>query len=343
MASVEGPNGRARGLQRFGLAVLAMLLVVAYGLIGYLMAGWSLLEALYMVVISITTVGYGEVRPVDTTALRIHTMLLILFGTATLGYSVAVVIQYVTEGEIRRYLGRQRVKRQIEGLKQHIIVAGIGRMGALICGELAETGVPFVVIDRKTERAAELESRGWLVVSGDATDEEVLRQARLDQARALVSAIPNDAENVFITLTARDMAPNVRILARAEQPSTQKKLLQAGADQVVSPASIGAHRVVIMLLNPEALQITELLSKTMGVPFEVEELEIDPDSPFAGRSLRDADIGRKTGVMVLAVKHANGGVDFPPRGDRALAIGDRIVFLGRPESIETFREHYPTR
>src|SRR5262245_20847445 len=240
------PLGEARGraLRRVLYGLLANLTVCTFGVVGYVAQGWSVPDALFMVAITISTVGYGEVRPLDTVALRVHTMLLLLFGTVTLTYTVASVLQFVTEGEIARILGHQRVKRQIDSLSGHMIVAGLGRMGLLTCAELAEAGVPFVVIERTGERLADLEARGWLSVVGDATDEDVLREAGLLRARALVITIPNDAENVFITLTAREIAPEVRILSRAEQPTTQKKLLQAGANHVVLPAAIGAHRLV---------------------------------------------------------------------------------------------------
>jgi voltage-gated potassium channel len=294
-----------------------------------------------MVIITVSTVGYGEVRPVNTIALRIHSMTLIALGTLTLTYTVAAVLQFIAEGEIQRILGHQRVKRQIENLRDHFIVAGIGRMGSLICSELSEAGAPFVVIDRSEDRVPEMEARGWLFLIGDATQEVVLRAAGLERARALVISIPNDAENVFITLTAREMAPNVRILARAEQPSTQKKLLQAGADHVVLPAAIGAHRAVSMLLNPGAVEFSELVTKTTGEAFEMVEVLIQPGDPFAGQTLRKADIGRRTGAMVIAIKKADGKVDFPPRGDTPLAIDDSIILLGRPENLERFRELFP--
>jgi voltage-gated potassium channel len=333
---------RSRAARRVGFALLALGLVCVFGVIGYAANGWSVADAIYMVAITISTVGFGEVRPIQTTALRTHTILLLGFGTVTLTYFVASVLQFVAEGEILRVLGYQRVKRQIEALKGHIVVVGLGRMGALVCTELAEAGVPFVVIDRSTERAAQMDANGWPYLIGEATEETVLRAAGLERARALVAAIPNDAVNVFITLTAREMAPNVRILARAEQPTTQKKLLQAGADHVVLPASIGAHRAVTTLLNPGAVRLSELLTKSTGVPFELLEVAIERGSRFVGRTLRDADVGRLTGAMVIAIKKATGRIDFPPRGHEALGEGDHLILLGRREDLDRFREVFPT-
>lgn len=335
-------EARSRAFRRLAFGLLAHGLLSTFGVAGYMSMGWGFLDALYMVVITVSTVGYGEVRPVDTVGLRIHTMLLVGIGTVTLTYIVASALQLITEGEIQRILGHQRVRRQIANMKDHMIVAGLGRMGSLIATELAEAGVPFVVIDRTAERVGEFESLGWPFVIGDATEEAVLREAGLERARALVTAIPNDAQNVFITLTAREMAPHVRILSRAEQPSTEKKLRQAGADHVVLPASIGARRAVTTLLNPGAIQLTELVTRTTGLAFEIAEVRVEAGSPFAGRTLRDVDVGRRTGTMVLAVKRAEGAVDFPPRGDEPLQIGDDILLLGRRENLERFRQLFPT-
>ncbi len=332
---------RGRALGRVGIALLALGFVSSFGVLGYLANGWSLADSAYMVAITISTVGFREVRPVETTALRTHTILLLGFGTVTLTYFVASVLQFVAEGEILRLLGHQRVKRQIEALHGHVIVVGLGRMGSLICSELAEAGVPFVVIDHASERLTHGEASGWLLLIGEATEETVLREAGLERARALVTAIPNDAVNVFITLTAREMAPKVRILARAEQPSTQKKLLQAGADHVVLPASIGAHRAVTILLNPEAVRLSELLTKSTGVPFEMTEVALEEGSGFIGRTLRDLDVGRLTGAMVIAIKKEIGRIDFPPRSDESLSQGDHLILLGRREDLDRFRDIFP--
>lgn len=334
-------EARRRAVRRLGFGLLAHSTLSAFGVAGYMSMGWSFLDAIYMVIITVSTVGFGEVRPVDSVGLRIHTMVLIVVGTVTLTYIVASLVQLVTEGEIQRILGHQRVKRQIDQLRDHVIVAGMGRMGLLIAAELGEAGVPFLIVERLPERLPELQAREWLFVLGDATEEEVLREAGLDRARALVTVIPNDAVNVFITLTAREMAPKVRILARAEQPSTEKKLIQAGADHVVLPAAIGASRAVTTLLNPGAIQLTELVTRNTGLAFEIAEVSVEPGSPFSGRTLRDADVGRRTGAMILAVKRADGPVDFPPRSDEPLRVGDGILLLGRRENLERFRELFP--
>ena len=210
--------------------------MLLFGVAGYVLLGWKPFDALYMVVITLSTVGYGEVQPVESFLERSHTILLIALGTLAVGYTLSALISFITEGEIQHFLGSHRVRKQIQELKDHVIVAGYGRMGRLLCAELRSAGVPFILIDRTDDLNSEFESLDILYLTGDATDEDLLRAAGLERAKALVTTIPSDAENVFITLTAREMAPHVQIVARAEQPSTQKKLIQAGANQVVLPS-----------------------------------------------------------------------------------------------------------
>jgi voltage-gated potassium channel len=318
----------------------AILTVVLLGISGYVMLGWNPFDALFMVVITISGVGFGEVRPMGTTAERIHTMLIIALGMIAVAYTLASFIRFLTEGEIRQLLGRQRMRRQIELLSGHIVVAGYGRVGSLVCAELAAAELPFVVIERAADRIAEIERQSYLYVTGDATEEPTLRDAGLVRAKTLVTAMPTDAETVFITLTARQMCPQVMIVARAEQPSTAKKLRQAGANHVILPAAIGAHRIVSLLTNPSAVEFAELVTQRSRLAIEMDDMPIRPDSPLDGKSLRDADIGRRTGVIVIAVKRSDGSVEFPPSGDVPFASGDSIVVLGRRANLDQFRNEF---
>lgn len=335
-------GARSYALHRLGYGLIALAILIAYGVLGYLVAGWTPGDALYMVIVTVATVGYGEVRPIDTPLERAHTMLLIVAGMFAVGYLVARVVALIAEGEIQRLVGHQRVRRQIDELSGHIVVAGYGRMGTLLCAELTSAGESFVLIEEDAERLVEVERQGILHVHGDATDEQVLLDAGLTRARALVTTVPSDSDNVFITLTARQLCPALMIVARAEQPSTQRKLQQAGANHVVLPASIGAHRIASLLTNPSAVEFTELVTKQSSLAIEMDEAVVSQPGPLVGRSLRDADIGRRTGVMVIAVKRADGRVEFPPTGDEPFAPGDSIVVLGRRGNLARFREEFPT-
>ena len=293
-----------------------------------------------MVVITISGVGFGEVRPMASTGLRIHTMLVIALGLVAVAYTLGGFVQFLTEGEIRNYLGRQRMRRQIDSLTGHTIIAGYGRVGMLVGEELTGAEVAFVVIERNIERVIEIERKGYANLHADATEEDNLREAGLERAKTLVSVLPTDAENVFLTLTARRIAPHVEIIARAEQPVTLKTLRQAGADHVVMPAAIGAHRIVSLLTNPSAVEFAELVTRRSSLAIEMEEIPVKARGPLDGLSLRDADIGRKTGVMVIAVKRADGRVEFPPSGDEPFAAGDSAVILGRRSNLELFRKSF---
>jgi voltage-gated potassium channel len=329
---------RRRSVRRILHGVLAELVVVVLGVSGYVWLGWTAFDAFYMVVITISGVGYGEVRALRTPAERVHTMLVITFGMVVVGYTLGRFIQFLTEGEIEDLVGHRRMRREIEELQGHTVVAGFGRVGALVCEGLTAAELPFVVIELSAERAAELQGLGYLHVTGDATEEKVLRDAGLERAKVLVSVMPSDAANVFITLTARQICPGVMIVARAEQPNTTKKLRQAGANHVILPALIGAHRIVSLLTNPTAVEFAELVTQRSSLAIEMDDVPIRDASPLRGRTLRDADIGRLTGTIVIAVKRADGRVEFPPSGDEPLNPGDSIVVLGRRTNLDQFRK-----
>jgi voltage-gated potassium channel len=327
-------------VRRILIGFSAVFTVIGLGVVGYIALGWTPFDALFMVVITISGVGFGEVRPMGSTAERIHTMMIIALGMVAVAYTIAGFVQFLTEGEIQRLLGRQRMRRQIDLLDGHTVVAGYGRVGSLVCDELTSAEIPFVVIERSAERLAEIDRLNYYHVSGDATEESTLHEAGLERAKVLVTAMATDAETVFITLTARQMAPKVMIVARAEQPSTQKKLRLAGANHVVLPAAIGAHRIVSLLTNPTAVEFTELVTQRSHLAIEMDDVPIRPGNPLEGKTLRHADIGRLTGVIVIAVKRVDGRVEFPPSGDEPFAPGDSIVVLGRHSNIELFRHHF---
>jgi voltage-gated potassium channel len=327
-------------IRRIGVGFGSVGLVIVFGVLGFIAQGWSPFEALFMVVITISGVGFGEVRPLTSKALQIHTMLVIALGMLSVAYTLAGFVQLLTEGEIRNFLGRQRMKRQLESLKGHTIIVGFGRVGVLVAEELKTAGMPFVVIERSIERVIDIERKGYPNLNADATEEETLRQAGLERAKTLVAVMPTDAENVFLTLTAKRLAPHVEIIARAEQPATQKTLRQAGADHVVMPAVIGAHRIISLLTNPSSVEFAELVTRRSSLAIEMEEVPVKSRGPLDGLSLRDADIGRRTGVMVIAVKRADGRVEFPPGGDEPFAAGDTAVLLGRRSNLDLFRTSF---
>ncbi len=331
---------KRQGFRRILYGFTAILVVASYGVAGYLALGWSFLDAIFQVVITISGVGFGEVRPLMTPIARIHTMTVITLGILSVAFTLGSFVQFLTEAEFLSYVGRHRMMKQVDMLTGHIIVAGYGRVGALVCDELAGHRLPFVIVELSPERCAVAKAREFLFLNGDATEETVLEQAGIHRARVMVSVMPNDAENVFITLTARQMCPRLEIIARAEGPGTPKKLRQAGADHTVMPAAIGANRIVSLLTNPAAVEFAELVTKSMSLAIEMDDVPILATSPLAGQSLRAADIKRKTGVIVVAIKRADGALEFPPDSDEILAAGDSVVLLGRRLNLEQFRQRY---
>jgi voltage-gated potassium channel len=271
---------------------------------------------------------------------RVHTIFVIATGGIAVGYTVASLVALLTEGEIRRALGHQRMRRQIEGLSGHTIVAGFGRIGSLVAEELAAGGRTFVLIERSGDRIPDIERRGFLFVQGDATDEAVLLAAGIDRARVLVSVMPADANNVFVTLTAKQLAPHIEVIARAEQESAHKTLRQAGARHVVMPAAIGAHRIASLLTNPSAVEFAELVTNQSRLALEMDEVPMAANSALVGHSIAEADVRRRTNALVVAIKRHDGRVEFPASHEAPIEVGDVVVLLGRRANLDQFRTLY---
>lgn len=224
-----------------GVGICLISSIVALN--AYLAAGWGFLDSAYMVVITLFGIGYGEVQPITDPLLKIQTITLIIVGCLSGLYSVGGFIQLVAEGEIKRAFGAHRTSRGIRKMKNHAIICGYGRVGRMLAADLASQRVPFVVVDTSQERLTEAEEQGYLIVSGDATCDEVLKNAGIRRAKSLACVLPDDAINVFITLTARDLSPDIEIISRAESPNTERKLRRSGATHVIMPAAIGAMRM----------------------------------------------------------------------------------------------------
>lgn len=335
-------NSFKRLLVGGGFFIAVLLLAV----VGYMMAGWNLLDAIYQVVITVFGVGFGEIGPM-TPHLRIFTMLVIIAGCSSMAYILGGFLQMITEGEIKRALGVRRMIREIDTLKDHVIICGYGRIGRILAHKMLEAGQPFVLIDNNNDRTLKAEAEGCLVYQGNATDETVLETVRIDRARFLATVLPDDAANVFITLTARSLNPNLIILARGEYPSTERKLLQAGADKVVSPAAIGALRMSHMITHPASLDLleqangretlNELLSQ---LDVQIDELLITPDSRLVNSTIGNVEVRGKGTFIVIALKKANGSHIIHPNPDTPLEEGDTLILMGHCGDIPKFARHY---
>ncbi|BAS57671.1 MULTISPECIES: potassium channel family protein [Leptolyngbya] len=322
-------------LRRILTGVIFFLITVLAATGGYILAGWSPLDAIYMVVITVFGVGFGEVQPINTPALKVFTILVIISGTSSAVYAVGGFVQMITEGEINQLLGKRRMTRTIEGLKDHVIICGFGRMGQILAKRLTDSLVPFVVIDNNAERIEQAETLGYLVYTGNATDDTVLYQVGIDRARALTTVLPDDAANVFITLTARELNPKLMIVSRGELPSTEKKLRLAGADQVVLPASISAFRMAHMITHPATLDFFSqgderaTLNELLGqLDIQVDELLIDSASGLIGATIGDIELRGKGTMIIVALRRADGTTVTHPSQSTFLHEGDAVIILG---------------
>jgi voltage-gated potassium channel len=314
------------------VAVVAALLVL--GTVGYqLVEGWGWFDALYMTAITITTVGFLEVHPMGAGG-RVFTMVLALGGVFTAFYAAAEFIRAVVTGEIRTVLGRQRMESRLEKLSGHFVVCGLGRMGRLVAEEFSSAGLPFVVIDREPKVLEGFDIPHGIPLVGDATADDVLRRAGVERARALVTAAASDADNLFITMSARLINERLFIVARAESEGADVKLRRAGASRVVSPYSIGGHRVAQAVLRPNAMDFIELATRAGHLELQIEEIEVRAGSALVGGALKASPIRSELGIIIVAIKKPGGKLAFNPSPDTELEAGDLLITLGHRQQLD---------
>ena len=322
---------------RVGLVTFATIFILA--VCGYHMTGRNLLDSIYMVVITLSGVGYAEDSHLDTVE-KLFTILVIVFGLTTGFYIIGGFVQMMAEGEINRAMGVRRVSREIERLSGHVVVCGFGRVGSTLADQLRKRNCSFVVVDKDPDQIAEATAHGYLALTNDATEEEALVLAGVQRARTTVIALPSDADNVFITLTARNLNLNLQIIARAGSPSTEKKLLQAGADRVVLPSAAGAMRMATMITRPSTIELIELADGRHVAEVEIDELTIPASSSLVGDTVRDSQTRAKHGLLIVAVRHVGGDLLFNPDADTKFLADDTVIIMGRMNDIESFRKHY---
>jgi len=316
-------------------AGLAALLVL--GSLGYVfIEGWSFFDGLYMTVTTLTTVGYGEVHPLDKIG-RAYTMVLILTGVGVMLYIVGALARVVVEGEIQEALGKRKIRRQVQKLKDHYIICGFGRLGSIIARQLAEARLPLVVVENNPELIPILESQGYRFVAGDATREEVLLEAGIERAKGLVAVLHSDAGNVYVTLTARSLNPKLYIVARGEEAGSHQKLLRAGADKVESPYEMGGRKMAHTILRPTVVTLMELAMQE-GVEWSMEEIAVKENSPLVGVPLIDTGIRKDLDLIIVAIKRADGTLLFNPTPQTTLQGGDTLIAVGMRHNLEKLEE-----
>lgn len=326
-------------LQRILIGTIFFVLTIIVAVIGYILFGWTVLEAIYMVVITIFGVGYGEVKPLETAPEKIFTIIVIIAGTSSAVYIVGGFVQMVAEGEINRVLDTHRRDKEIQSLENHTILCGFGRMGQILAQELKEAEQQFIVIDRNSELLITAEKLGYLTYVGNATDENLLQTVGIERAEVLATVLPDDAANVFITLTARGLNPHLTILARGELPTTEKKLKLAGADRVVLPATISAMRMANLITRPTAVDFLDCeqrdyLDEILGqINLQLEELSLSPISPFVGKTIAQLEVKGKGSFMVIAIRRRDGILIKKPQSATILMEGDCLIVMGHQGEI----------
>jgi voltage-gated potassium channel len=326
-------------LRRIERALLALVVITVAGVLGYMVfEGWSFTDALYMTVITLTTVGYREVRPLDTTG-QLWTMLLLVTGVGTLFYAAVSSVELVVEGAIRGYFGRRRMQTAIGKLSDHYILCGYGRVGRQVAAEFARDGIPFVVVDQDPEIVEECAAVGYLALLGEASDDGRLEEAGVRRAKGLVAAVDSDADNVFIVLSARKLNPRLNIVARASSDESAAKLEMAGADRTLSPYAVGGRRLASLATQPLIVDFLEIVTRgEEGIEFRLEEFGVPEDSFIAGHTIGELRIGEKTGAMILAIRNKEGTFDTTPSASNRVRAGDTLIVLGTREQISRLEQ-----
>ena len=310
--------------------MVALLLVLLAGTVGYLLLGWSLLDASYQTVTTVSTVGFREVHPLSPAG-EVFTMVLILVGVGATLYAFSVLIETLLEGRLNDLLGRRRMEHSIASMEGHVIVCGWGRVGRSIGSEVLAAGRDLVVVEQDPAR---LEGIPHATVTGDATDDAVLGAAGIERAAALVAAVDGDAANSFITLSARALHPSLFIVARARSHDSEEKLLRAGADRVVNPQSIGGARMAAFVLRPNVAEFLDVVMHERTLEFRLEEVAVAAGSPVAGKSLRDSHLRDRTGALVLALRGEDGTFQTNPHPDTTVDSGQVIIAIGTQDELD---------
>ncbi|MBT8763937.1 potassium channel protein [Desulfohalobiaceae bacterium Ax17] len=320
------------------LGTISLFSVFLLGIIiYYYVEGWTLLESFYQVVITLSTVGFLEVHPLSPRG-RLLTSILILMGVGNFAYLVGTFTQILVEGRLQALWGKRKVQKIIDNLEGHFIVCGYGRIGSVVAKEILKEGLPLVVIEEDEQIAHELEMEGILHVHGDATSDQVLLSANLKKAKVLITTLSKEAQNVYVTLTARQLRPDLQIIARAEHEDSIKKLQFAGADRVLTPYIIGGMRMAQVALRPTVIDFLELALLEQDLDLQLEELEISESSELVGKDLIQSEIRPRFNLIVIAIKKASGDMIYNPVPKTVLEAGDTLVAVGKKDSFKKLQE-----
>jgi len=325
--------GQTDAIKQFRLALMALVALVVLGTLGYhILEGWNLLDSLYMTIITLATVGFKEVGPLDAAG-KVFTITLIVFGVGIVFWAGASLIEAVIGEQIWHAFQRKRMQKNIDRMRDHYIICGFGRMGQQIAKDLGREDVPHVVIERNPEQIPKLIAWDIPFIEGNASDDKALKAAGIERAKGLITVLPTDEHNVFITLSARALNPSLFIVARSILEENEGKLKMAGADRVMSPYVMGGRRIAIAILRPNVLDFLEFATHLEDQSVIIEELKIGPGSELIGRTIAESRLRQKAGVTIVAIKKLDGGLVPNPPADEVLLEGDVLIVVGVPGKL----------
>lgn len=329
-------------LQKLFIAFILLILSFSIGVIGFmLIEEYSFLDALYMSVITISTIGYQEVHPLSKTG-KLFNIFYILINLGLFAFVISTFTTYLFEGELRKIFKRYQVKKMIQKMKNHIIVCGYGRSGYNVCQELDRLKIPYVLIEKQENHLQNFRTDKYKqVVVGDATHEDVLLEANIRQARALIIALPNDANNIFITLTARELNPNLFIVCRSSEPSSEKKMYRAGADKVIIPEALGGIHMAQLVVKPHIVEFIDLISGLDEMKLKLDEVQLsEMRADYKKLSIKDLQKDPDCEVNIIALKDKVKGFVLNPREEAELSDEMVLIILGTEQAIEQFKQKY---
>jgi voltage-gated potassium channel len=317
---------------------IVLVIVFLFGTIGYqVIEKWGMLDAFYMTLITLTTIGYAEVHTLSPQG-RLFTIVLIFAGLGSALYAASTATQFIVEGELNNIFRRRKMDRRIQALRDHYIVCGFGRIGATIVQELAKKSLPVVVVEKDPQRVLQLKETGHVFIEADATLDSGLIKAGVQRAKALSAVVSSDADNLMITLSARNLNKDLFIVSRLMDEANEQKFLRVGANKVVSPYFIGGHRMAQVLLRPSVVDFIDLATKAENLELQIEEIRIANQPGLVNKTLKDSALRQDYGIIVVAVRRGDGVMLFNPPSETILKSGDLIIALGRPEHLSKILE-----
>lgn len=328
----QGRRLRKRANFRIRYALVALIGAMAFGTLGFhLLEEWSWADSFYVTTQTVTTVGYGDLPP-RTGSGRIFAAVFMLVSVGTVAYALTSTVQFIVQSELMTTFGARRRSREMSKLSNHFIICGAGRVGSRIIREMQRSRCDFIVIEKDREKVAQLIESGGHVLVSDATLEETLREAGVERARGLAACLPDDADNVYVVLTARSLNRGMHIVSRAVEEEAEPKMIRAGANRVVSPTIIGSHRMAQALIKPAVADFMDsIAAETLNVGFE--QVEVEPESIYTAHKLSETNIRAALEIVIVAIRRQGGEMVYHPSGETRIEAGDMLIAIGRPESL----------